>query len=109
MGGEEREVSAVRGHGVHHTRHAPATQPRKPNAAAAEVSLQTVRASAGVHALHWTQKSAAFAAAAPPVARKSTPRKPVRDAPLRPSAIRGSVGRGEEAHLARTARRQSWT
>ena len=53
------------------------SHPRKPNAAAADVSPQRVRAAAGVQTLHCTQKSAALAAAAPPVARKRTPRKPV--------------------------------
>ena len=52
------------------------SHPRKPNAAAADVSLHRERAAAGDQTLHCTQKSAALAAAAPPVARNRTPRKP---------------------------------
>ena len=54
------------------------SQPRKPNAAAADVSPQTVRASAGLQSLQETQKLAALSAAAPPLARNKTPRNPAR-------------------------------
>ena len=70
------------------------SQPRKPNAAAVDVSLQTVRASAGFQALQVTQKLAALSAAAPPLARNKMPRNParVRDGRQLDASIYGRSG-----------------
>lgn len=84
------------------------SQPRKPKAAAADVSLQTVRAKAGFQSLQVTQKLAALSAAAPPLARNKTPRKPVTidGWTVRRDRSTGVVATGQ-THQSRQDQRQS--